>query len=145
PTFTRLAQVTQLGFVSLVYPGASHTRYEHVLGTFAHCCEYVRALWNDQRNPLFQCLITRHDVELLLLADLLHDVCQYPMAHDLTEISSDFAHEPSGPQLLQAGPPLVAESLADVVLGKWGVRPEELDEIWTANASSRFKCRLLKA
>jgi serine/threonine protein kinase len=41
PSFTRLAQVTQLGFVSLVYPGAMHTRFEHVLGTFARCCEYV--------------------------------------------------------------------------------------------------------
>lgn len=44
PSFTRLTQITQLGFVSLVYPSASHTRYEHVLGTFAQCCEYVRAL-----------------------------------------------------------------------------------------------------
>jgi hypothetical protein len=47
PMFTRLAHTTQLGFVSLVYPVANHTRFEHVLGTFSHCCEYVRALWYD--------------------------------------------------------------------------------------------------
>src|SRR5205823_3838657 len=68
PTFTRLTQVTQLGFVSLIYPGAVHTRYEHVLGTFAHSCEYIRALWYDQRNALFQCLMNRHDLELLVAA-----------------------------------------------------------------------------
>ena len=42
PAFERISQTTQLGFVSMVYPGARHTRYEHVLGTFWHCCGYVR-------------------------------------------------------------------------------------------------------
>jgi hypothetical protein len=45
PAFARLARVTQLGFVSLVYPGATHARFEHVLGAFSHCCRYIRALW----------------------------------------------------------------------------------------------------
>ncbi len=61
PTFTRLAQITQLGFVSVVYPGATHTRFEHVLGTFAHCCEYIRALWYDEENCLFQCVMSKGD------------------------------------------------------------------------------------
>jgi serine/threonine protein kinase len=145
PTFTRLAQVTQLGFVSLIYPGASHTRYEHVLGTFAHCCEYVRALWHDRRNPLFQCLMNREDVELLLVAALLHDIGQYPMAHDLTEVTSEFAHEQFSQQLLEARPSNADESLADLVFGKWGVKFDELDAIWSAKSTSGFKNQLLKS
>lgn len=145
PTFTRLAQITQLGFVSLVYPGAAHTRYEHVLGTFAHCCEYVRALWHDQGNPLFQCLMNSDDVELLLVAALLHDIGQYPMAHDLTEVASEFAHEHFNLQLLEFQPPDACESLADLVAREWGVWPNKLVDVWLANSSSSFKCRLFKS
>lgn len=144
PTFRRLAQVTQLGFVSLVYPGASHTRYEHVLGTFAHCCDYVRALWEDQRNPLFQCVMTRHDIELLLVAGLLHDLGQYPMAHDLTEVSSEFAHEQFGARLLESTLPGNV-SLSDVVAARWGVELDELVSIWSATSESSFKHRLLNS
>ena len=32
--FRRLSQVSQLGFVRLVYPGATHTRFEHSLGVY---------------------------------------------------------------------------------------------------------------
>ncbi len=41
PSFVRLKQVSQLGFVSLVYPGANHTRFEHSLGAFDKCCEMI--------------------------------------------------------------------------------------------------------
>ena len=33
PGFRRLAKISQLGLVSLVYPAAHHTRFEHSLGT----------------------------------------------------------------------------------------------------------------
>ena len=32
PDFLRLERIQQLGFVSKVWPGARHTRYEHSLG-----------------------------------------------------------------------------------------------------------------
>src|SRR5208282_6157204 len=82
PCFSRLARVSQLGFVSLVYPGAAHSRFEHSLGTLARCCAYVRALWYDTENPLFQSIMNEREVGLVLLAALLHDLGQYPMAHD---------------------------------------------------------------
>jgi HD superfamily phosphohydrolase len=89
--------------------------------------------------------MTRHDVDVLLAAALLHDVGQYPMAHDFTEVSSEFAHEAFGPQLMEIRRPSIPESLSDAVLGKWGVRLDELIEVWNANADSGFKCRLLKS
>jgi HD superfamily phosphohydrolase len=145
PTFARLAQISQLGFVSMVYPGASHTRREHVLGTFAHCCDYVRALWHDERNPLFKCLLNGHDIEVLLAAALLHDIGQYPMSHDLAEISSDFSHERFNEQVLRVCPPGSNESLADLLHANWGVLVDELMDLWSANASSSLKSRLLNS
>lgn len=145
PSFARLAQVTQLGFVSLVYPGAAHTRFEHVLGSFAHCCEYLRALWYDQRSCLFQCVMSKTDIELALLAALLHDIGQYPMAHDLTEIATEFAHEQFTYQALRRLFPGSEESLAQVISIEWGVRVTEVVAIIRAGRDSPFRHRLLNS
>ncbi|HSC33187.1 MAG TPA: hypothetical protein VLD17_15755, partial [Gemmatimonadaceae bacterium] len=34
PVFQRLRYVRQLGLAHLVYPGATHTRFEHALGAY---------------------------------------------------------------------------------------------------------------
>ncbi|MGA2226468.1 MAG: protein kinase [Syntrophobacteraceae bacterium] len=93
PVFVRLTQVTQLGFVSLVYPGTFHSRYEHSLGTFEKCCEMIRALWYDDLNCMFRSLMSKADIEGILVASLVHDIGQFPMAHDLAEVHGIFAHD----------------------------------------------------
>jgi serine/threonine protein kinase len=145
PTFARLAQITQLGFVSLVYPGATHTRFEHVLGTFARCCEYMKSLWYDSSNCLFQAIMSKEDIELGLLAALVHDIAQYPMAHDLTEISSRFAHEKFTEAVLQNAYPGRRESLAEVIKAVWHWDSEEVLNVIHANEHSTFRHRILNS
>jgi len=145
PTFARLVHTTQLGFVSLIYPGANHTRFEHVLGTFTHCCAYSRALWYDQANCLFQCIMSKKDVEAGLLAALLHDIAQYPMAHDLSEIDSSFAHERFTRQVLERVPQSSDYSLAMIVQSEWDIDIDEVCRILNANRKSSLRHQLLKS
>ena len=144
PSFQRISQTTQLGFVSMVYPGARHTRYEHVLGTFWHCCEYIRALWYDQTNPLFQCVMTENDLSMVLLAALVHDLSQYPMAHDLTEIDDKFRHEDYLVSALETTYRGEA-SLADTIGHLWNLDVMQVTTIFNATDRSPFKQRLLKS
>ena len=142
PAFQRVSQTTQLGFVSMVYPGARHTRYEHVLGAFWHCCQYLRALWYDQTNAFFQCVMRKKDLDLALLAALLHDVSQYPMAHDLTEVDDRFRHEAFLCQALEMQY-VESVSLADVLRNLWQVEIEEVLNVLNANEQSDVRYRVL--
>lgn len=84
--FRRLNSITQLGMVSQVYPSAKHSRKEHCLGTYANVCRMVKALYDDQSSPLFRQLFNAKEIRTLLLTSLLHDLGQFPLAHDLEEI-----------------------------------------------------------
>lgn len=143
PLVQRLGQTTQLGFVSLIYPGAVHTRLEHVLGTFASACQYVRALWYDETSCLFRSLMTARDLAALLLATILHDLGQYPMAHDLREVSKRFSHEGYTELLLYALPPDGGPSLAQVIETEWKITPDEIFAILDADEKAPFKARVL--
>src|SRR5262245_27756005 len=61
--FRRLAQISQLGLVSRIYPGAMHTRFEHALGVFHNALRYLWQLGKDER---FCRTIDRHGAEVLL-------------------------------------------------------------------------------
>ncbi len=80
PDFQRLRRVRQLGPTHLVYPGATHTRFEHSLGAYG-CAQ--RFLLSLLRHPAFAAAVTETDLLTGLLAALLHDVGHYPYAHSL--------------------------------------------------------------
>ena len=62
PAFQRLKSVSQLGFVSWVYPGATHNRFEHSLGVYRLALLFVRRLI---RNDRFRESVSVEDIELL--------------------------------------------------------------------------------
>ena len=81
PQFQRLRRVKQLGFASLVYPGANHTRFEHSLGVM-HIARMLK-----ERLEL--------DDDVLAAA-LLHDIGHAPFSHSserLLEKYAGFRHE----------------------------------------------------
>lgn len=102
PLIARLKYVTQLGLVSLVYPTADHSRFDHALGSYTYTTYYLKSLFNDLGNPIFRNLVGEEDLSAVLLAALLHDLGQYPLAHDLEEVNEPiFKHAPIGMELLK--------------------------------------------
>jgi len=93
PVFSRLIYVPQLGLINYVYPTATHNRLEHSIGVFRNCCLYVQSLYNDIYNPLFKQLTNEKDLKCVLLASLLHDLGQYPLAHEIGENVDKLQHE----------------------------------------------------
>ncbi|HET7040055.1 MAG TPA: HD domain-containing protein [Gemmatimonadales bacterium] len=77
----RLRYVRQLGHAYLVYPGATHTRFEHALGAY-HLARRALGLLAE-RDALRE--VPPEDVTLARLAALLHDVGHYPFSHALEE------------------------------------------------------------
>ena len=79
--FQRLRYIRQLGHAYLVYPGATHSRFEHALGTY-HLARRAIALFAD-RDELRG--IPADELATIRLAALLHDVGHYPFSHALEE------------------------------------------------------------
>src|SRR3712207_6652007 len=75
PAFQRLRYVRQLGWVYLVYPGATHSRFEHAVGTY-HLARRALSLL-EERGEDFTAL-PDDECQLVRVAALLHDVGHYP-------------------------------------------------------------------
>ena len=84
PAMQRLRYVRQLGYAFLVYPGATHSRFEHALGAH-HVARRTIALL-DERGELGS--VDARERELTAAAMLLHDVGHYPFSHALEEIGA---------------------------------------------------------
>jgi len=80
PAVQRLRYVRQLGHAFLVYPGATHSRFEHALGAY-HLAR--RALSQLEAAGDFR--LDPADRVRLKLAALLHDIGHYPFSHSLEE------------------------------------------------------------
>ena len=79
----RLSSIKQLGFVSLVYPGANHTRFEHSLGVYRMALLFLRQLAADDR---FQQSVDANLAERFIVAALLHDIGHWPYCHVIEDI-----------------------------------------------------------
>lgn len=96
--FQRLRYVRQLGHAFLVYPGATHTRFEHGLGAY-HLARLALARLQERGDldgvAETACLAVR-------LAALLHDIGHYPFSHALEEAGLP-NHEALGARRLHEG------------------------------------------
>lgn len=117
--FRRLAHVSQLGLVSLVYPAANHSRFEHALGVYRLSLLYLAQLSEDER---FAAAIQPRDAELFIVAALVHDIGHWPFCHPIEDIRL-----PGVPQHeLFANSFLLEGELADTLRDDWGISPREI-------------------
>ncbi len=81
PQVQRLRRIKQLGFTSLVYPGANHSRFEHSIGTM-----YLASLLSENLN------LDHEKMRILRVCALLHDVGHGPFSH-VSEAVLEEPHE----------------------------------------------------
>src|SRR3954467_13837688 len=98
PAFQRLRYVRQLGLAFLVYPGATHTRFEHALGTY-HLARRSLALLNEENSLV---ALPADECAIVAAAALLHDLGHYPFSHALEEIGA-MHHEEVARALIAGG------------------------------------------
>ena len=99
PVVQRLRYVRQLGLAFLVYPGATHSRFEHALGAWHLAGVALRLL--EERGALEG--IDVRSQQIVRAAALLHDVGHYPFSHALEEIGVTH-HEQVAYPLITSGP-----------------------------------------
>ena len=86
--FQRLRRIMQLGMSHLVYPGAIHTRFNHVLGAMHLMTQAVSVIRRKGHE------ITPSEERAVLIAILLHDIGHGPFSHALEyDIVNGVSHE----------------------------------------------------
>ncbi len=129
----RLRGVRQLGVAHLVYPGATHTRFEHSLGVFALGRLLVgRLMARGGRRFLGD-----GDAHHFLAACLLHDIGHYPFSHTLEELPPHpegrvavARHDERARALI-----LGDAGIRAVLASHWGCDPERIADVIDEHAT----------
>src|SRR6266446_310231 len=101
PLLQRLRYIRQLGVVHWIYPGASHTRFEHTIGAL-HQAQTLASAINELALQVGSIpLIEQSQLQTLRISALLHDcghgafshVCEQALSilPDLEQVSTQFA------------------------------------------------------
>ena len=125
--FRRLARISQVGLVSLVYPAALHTRFEHSLGVYRLALLILKRLAHDSR---FAATVSKRDAELLIVTALLHDLGHWPFCHAIEDIRLPGIpnHESEAIELLQGS------EMADLLRNDWSLRPDNVVRLLNGEA-----------
>src|SRR5690349_4067365 len=82
--FSRMRGVRQMGMASISYPGAHHTRFEHMIGA-------MHVSWLLCADLEF---LSDRDKRLIRLATLCHDLGHWPYSHSLEDAARRHASQP---------------------------------------------------
>jgi HD superfamily phosphohydrolase len=83
--FQRLRYIKQLGHAHLVYPGATHTRFDHAVGVYHLARRALSVL--SENGGLRE--VDEAECALIPFAALLHDIGHYPFSHALEELQAE--------------------------------------------------------
>lgn len=117
--FRRLARISQLGLVSLVYPGATHSRFEHSLGVYRNAVDFLKQLAHDPEAPR---VFSDRDAALFVVSGLLHDIGHWPYCHAIEDIK--LVHLPKHEVLAERM--LQHRELAHLLRTDWDLDPDDV-------------------
>lgn len=92
PLFQRLLHVYQLSTTFFVFPGATHTRFEHALGVYSKSKRLAARLAEEG-------LLTAQEAWNVALFALLHDIGHGPFSH-LIEGLTPYDHDQNGERVI---------------------------------------------
>jgi uncharacterized protein len=115
--FLRLDRIQQLGFVSKVWPGAKHTRFEHSIGVY----HLMRQAIDSLTISCPGLHLSDYGVRVALAAALLHDIGHYPFSHAIEELGP-----PVLPHETVARRVIAAPEIAGILERDWNVDPENV-------------------
>ena len=87
PYFQRLRRINQMGLASFVYPGATHSRFQHSLGALHLTNKAIDILRNKS------VAISMEEQRAVNIAILLHDIGHGPFSHALEGSIIKTSHE----------------------------------------------------
>jgi uncharacterized protein len=147
PAFLRLKGIKQLSFAHHVFPGATHTRFEHSIGVY-HLTKLIlqRITTSDLARPLQTAAFRfdEHACNLILASSLLHDIGHYPHAHIIESVGitnkneiifddhQDLTHSFLFEKHVGFG------SLADILENDWKLSPTEVSEMVTGKVKLTY-------
>ena len=140
----RLRHIHQLAMSYLLYPGATHKRFEHSLGVMELAGRVFDVVTADSNiHPSVRQVVPeiapsdRRDYwrKVLRMAALCHDIGHLPLSHASEQLLPDgWDHETISAELIQSGelaeiwssmrPPLIAEDVAKIAVG-----PEKMKDV----------------
>jgi len=135
----RLTRVSQLGLVAAVYPGATHSRFEHSLGVYRLALEFLSRL---RHEPRFAAAIDEADAAAFVVAALVHDIGHWAYCHPLEDMG--LPELPRHESLVH--PLLTAGELATIIETEWGIAPARVASLvagTAADPAGRLLCSLL--
>lgn len=132
PIFQRLRYIKQLGAADMVYPGATHTRFSHSLGTMFLVDLYTKTVIKDGQ-------IDDEQLQKLRLAALLHDIGHYPLSHTAEPLIVRVA---KGKDHVENGISIVNKYFADSLES---YRPAEITSLMSGKGSDKFSMLISSA
>lgn len=101
PAMYRLRFIKQLGVAFFIYPGATHTRFEHSLGVMHLSSLLFDQIFAEHTDLFGSAAYLNYCKQLVRLGALLHDVGHLPLSHsaelDLLDVKG---HERIGKEIL---------------------------------------------
>lgn len=148
PFIQRLRRVHQLAGSYLVYPGAVHTRFEHVVGTMHLAGQIAESLAQTSG-------IGSDQVQEVRIAALLHDIGHGPFSHIYEEVlaeKTDVTHEDISQRIVLETPihdilernGFSARKMSSFAVGKQSRRPPFMNEIIAGGLSADIMDYLLR-
>lgn len=103
PEFQRMKRIKQLGLCNYVYPSATHTRFEHSIGTYHLANKMIEKIQQQYPNNEYHIIelsptkipLTNKIAECIKIAALCHDIGHGPFSHIFDDLILDHSEHPN--------------------------------------------------